>query len=48
MDFNSAWSQNMEDFERQAAEIEEATRARHAHDFAAFQGNAAQGSRVGG
>lgn len=37
MEFNSAWSRNMADFERQSAEIEEQTLQRHALDFARFQ-----------
>mmetsp|Transcript_29545 Transcript_29545/g.67777 ORF Transcript_29545/g.67777 Transcript_29545/m.67777 type:complete len:365 (+) Transcript_29545:23-1117(+) len=37
MEFNTAWSRNMEDFERQAGDIEEQTRQRHAIEFARFQ-----------
>jgi len=37
MEFNSAWSTNMTEFEKQAAEIEEQVKARHAEEFAAFQ-----------
>ena len=37
MEFNSAWSQNMTEFERQAREIEEVTVRRHQEEFAAFQ-----------
>ena len=37
MEFNSAWSQNMTEFERQAREIEEGAIHRHQEEFAAFQ-----------
>ena len=37
MEFNSAWSQNMTEFERQAREIEEGAIRRHQEEFAAFQ-----------
>lgn len=37
MEFNSAWSRNMADFERQAADIDEQTRQRHAVEFSRFQ-----------
>jgi hypothetical protein len=37
MEFNSAWSQNMTEFERQAREIEESAIQRHQEEFAAFQ-----------
>ena len=37
MEFNSAWSQNMTEFERQAREIEEGAIRRHQEEFAGFQ-----------
>jgi len=37
MEFNSAWSRNMADFERQAQDIDEQTRQRHAIEFVRFQ-----------
>ena len=37
MEFNSAWTQNMAEFERQAREIEEGALRRHEDEFAAFQ-----------
>lgn len=37
MEFNSAWSQNMTEFERQAREIEEGAIRRHQEEFAAYQ-----------
>ena len=37
MEFNSAWSQNMTEFERQAREIEDQCRQKHAEEFAEFQ-----------
>lgn len=37
MEFNSAWSQNMSEFERQAREIEEQMKERHAVEFQKFQ-----------
>ena len=37
MEFNSAWSQNMTEFERQAREIEEGAIRRHQEEFSAFQ-----------
>ena len=37
MEFNSAWSQNMTEFERQAREIEEGAVRRHQEEYAAFQ-----------
>ena len=37
MEFNSAWSQNMTEFERQAREIEEGAIRRHQEEFIAFQ-----------
>jgi len=37
MEFNSAWSQNMTEFERQAREIEEGAIRRHQDEFAAYQ-----------
>ena len=37
MEFNSAWSQNMTEFERQAREIEEGAIRRHEEEFAAFK-----------
>ena len=37
MEFNSAWSQNMTEFERQAREIEETAIRRHQEEFDAFR-----------
>ena len=37
MEFNSAWSQNMTEFERQAREIEDQAVRRHHEEFSAFQ-----------
>lgn len=37
LEFNSAWSANMGTFERQAIEIEQSLRARHAEEFEAFR-----------
>jgi len=37
MEFNSAWSQNMTEFERQAREIEEGAIRRHQEEFDAFR-----------
>ena len=37
MEFNSAWSQNMTEFERQAREIEEACRERQRSEYESFQ-----------
>merc|ERR1719231_1156548 len=37
MEFNSAWSQNMTEFERQAREIEEGAIRRHQEAFVEFQ-----------
>merc|ERR1712087_659782 len=37
MEFNSAWSTNMTEFEKQAQEIEDQVRQRQAEEFAAFQ-----------
>jgi len=37
MEFNSAWSQNMTEFERQAREIVEGAIRRHQEEFVAFQ-----------
>jgi len=37
MEFNSAWSQNMTEFERQAREIEEACSAKQQKDYEEFQ-----------
>ena len=37
MEFNSAWSQNMTEFERQAQDIELQVKSRQAEEFAAFQ-----------
>lgn len=37
MEFNSAWSQNMTEFERQAREIEEGAIRRHQEEFVAYQ-----------
>lgn len=42
MEFNSAWSQNMTEFERQAREIEEACRSRQQKEYEAFQENLRQ------
>lgn len=37
MEFNAAWSKNMEDFERQAEDIVNETKHRHAQDFEKYQ-----------
>ena len=37
MEFNSAWSQNMTEFERQAREIEEACSAKQQKEYEEFQ-----------
>jgi len=37
MEFNSAWSTNMTEFEKQAQVIEEQVKQRHGEEFAAFQ-----------
>ena len=37
MEFNSAWSQNMTEFERQAREIEETATRRHRDEYGKFQ-----------